>query len=58
MIGKKYEIKGLKIEIVKDLGDKWGVDSSTNQDVDSIDKEVLDDAINISDAVEIAIVTP
>ena len=53
MIGKKFDIKGMEIEITKDLGDKWGIRSPTNPDVDTIDKDTLDYEMNVCNAVEI-----
>lgn len=53
MIGKKFEINGMEFEIIKDLGNKWGINSSSHPEVKVLDKDELDYEINVCNALEI-----
>ena len=53
MIGKKFIITGMQIEIVSDEGDKWKVRNITTHETILIDKSVLDKSIKLGKAEEI-----
>ena len=54
MIGKKYMIAGMQIEIVSDEGDKWEVRNVTTNETVFFDKSVLDKAIKLGKAEEVS----
>ena len=53
MIGKRFVISGMKIEIVSDQGDKWEARNITTHEVVLFDKSVLEKAIRLGLAEEI-----
>lgn len=53
-IGKKIMISGMVIEIVSDEGDRWETRNITTKETVFFDKEVLDKAIRLGKAEEIA----
>ena len=53
MIGKKFVISGMKIEIMSDQGDKWEARNITTYEVVLIDKSVLERAVRLGLAEEI-----
>lgn len=54
MIGKKFMITGMLIEIVSDQDDKWETRNLTTNEIVYFDKFVLDKAIKLGKAEEIA----
>jgi hypothetical protein len=54
MIGKKYVLSGMQIEIVSDKGDKWEVRNITTHEIVLFDKAVLEKAIKLGKAEEIS----
>lgn len=54
MIGKKYEISGMTIEITADAGDRWETCNLTTKQTIFFDKKVLDEAIRFGKAEEIS----
>ena len=54
MIGKKFSISGMLIEIVSDAGDKWETRNITTQDTVFFEKSVLENAIKLGKAEEIS----
>lgn len=54
MIGKKFMISGMLIEIVSDEGEKWGTRNVTTHETVLLDKAVLDKAIRYGKAEEIS----
>lgn len=54
MIGKRFFISGMRIEIVSDEGDKWQVRNLTTHQTLLFDKAVLDQAIRLGKAEEIS----
>ena len=53
MIGKKFYISGMTIEVVGEEGDKWETRNSTTQATVWFDKKVLEDAVKLGKAEEI-----
>jgi hypothetical protein len=53
MIGKRYMISGMLIEIVSDEGDKWKTHNITTSETVFFDKSVLEKAIKLGKAEEI-----
>ena len=53
MIGKKFMISGMTIEIISDKGDKWETRNSTTKEVVLMNKSVLDKAIKLGKAEEV-----
>lgn len=53
MIGKKYIISGMTIEIVSDDGERWETRNTTTRETVYIDKSVLQNAIKLGKAEEI-----
>ena len=54
MIGKRFLITGMRIEIVSDEGDKWQVRNLTTHQTLLFDKKVLDHAIRLGKAEEVS----
>ncbi len=54
MIGKKFEIRGMVIEIISDDGDSWKTRNITTKETDLINKQVLQNAIRLGKAREVA----
>jgi len=54
MIGKKFEIRGMVIEIISDDGDSWKTRNITTKETDLINKQVLQNAIRLGKAKEVA----
>lgn len=54
MIGKNIMISGMVIEIVSDDGDRWETRNTTTKETVFFNKEVLDKAIRLGKAEEIA----
>jgi hypothetical protein len=50
MIGKKFLISGMRIEVVADAGDKWEARNLTTGESVLFDKPVLDKAIRLGKA--------
>ena len=50
MIGKKYMISGMLIEIVSDEGDQWETRNITTHETVFFDKSVLEKAIKLGKA--------
>ena len=53
MIGKKFSISGMAIEIVSDDGERWETRNITTKETVFINKVVLHDAIKLGKAEEI-----
>lgn len=53
MIGKKFEIRGMVIEIISDDGDSWKTRNITTKETDLINKQVLQNAIRLGKAKEV-----
>lgn len=53
MIGKKFMISGMLIEIVSENDNKWETRNLTTNEVVYFDKDVLDKAIRLGKAEEI-----
>jgi len=54
MIGKKFEIRGMVIEIISDDGDSWKTRNITTKETDLINKQVLQNAIRLGKAREVS----
>jgi len=52
MIGKKFIITGMKLEVVSDEGDKWKLRNITTNETILIDKSVLEKSIRLGKAEE------
>ena len=52
MIGKKFMISGMAIEIVSDDGERWETRNITTKEMVFIDKSVLQKAIKLGKAEE------
>lgn len=55
MIGKKFMIAGMTIEIVADAGDRWETRNSTTNETVFMSKTVLQNAIKLGKAEEITV---
>jgi hypothetical protein len=53
MIGRKYSISGMTIEIVSEDGERWEARNTTTQETVFIEKSVLQNAIKLGKAEEI-----
>ncbi|HFD33012.1 MAG TPA: hypothetical protein ENJ28_09965 [Gammaproteobacteria bacterium] len=53
LIGKKFIISGMTIEIISDDGDKWETRNITTNATISLNKLVLDNAIRLGKAEEV-----
>lgn len=54
MIGKNFTISGMVIEIISDDGDSWKTRNITTKETDLINKQVLQNAIRLGKAKEVA----
>ena len=54
MIGKRFVISGMEIEVVSDKGDKWETRNITTNETVMFDKAVLENAIKLGKAEEIS----
>lgn len=54
MIGKKYMISGMAIEIISDDGESWQVRNLTTRETILFDKSVLQKAIKLGKAEELS----
>ncbi len=54
MVGKKFNIAGMIIEIISDEGDKWNTRNITTKETVLFNKIVLQDAIKLGKAEEIS----
>ena len=52
MIGKKFIISGMAIEIISDDGESWEARNITTKETVSINKSVLQNAIKLAKAEE------
>lgn len=53
MIGKKFIISGMILEIVADAGERWETRNSTTKETIFMNKAVLDKAIKLGKAEEV-----
>ncbi len=53
LIGKKFVISGMNVEIISDAGDKWETRNITTRETILMDKLVLDHAIRFGKAEEV-----
>ncbi|WP_455198135.1 hypothetical protein [Kaarinaea lacus] len=53
MIGKRFVISGMEIEILSDQGDKWETSNLTTHEIVYFDKSVLEKAIRLGKAEEV-----
>ena len=53
MVGKKYEISGMTLEIIGDAGEKWETINMTTKDIVYFNKIQLQDAIKLGKVSEI-----
>jgi hypothetical protein len=53
MVGKKFMISGMAIEIISDEGQRWEARNITTKETVFIDKSVLQNAIKLGKAEEI-----
>jgi len=53
MMGRKFMISGMQIEIVSDEGDKWLTRNVTTNETVFFDKAILDKAIKLGKAEEV-----
>lgn len=53
LIGKKYTITGMSIEIIGDTGDKWETRNLTTNEIVLMDKVMIERAIKLGKAEEI-----
>ncbi len=53
LIGKKFVISGMNVEIISDAGDKWETRNITTRETILMDKSVLDHAIRFGKAEEV-----
>lgn len=54
MIGRKFTISGMAIEVVSDAGDRWETHNLTTRETVFMDKAVLQNAIKLGKAEEIS----
>ncbi len=54
MIGKKFMISGMAIEIISDDGERWETRNITTKETVFINKVILHDAIKLGKAEEIS----
>ena len=54
MLGKKFVISGMTLEIVADAGERWETRNITTQETVYMNKHVLDQAIKLGKAEEVA----
>ncbi|RKZ65610.1 MAG: hypothetical protein DRQ44_07850 [Gammaproteobacteria bacterium] len=53
MIGKKYEISGMTLEITADAGEKWQTINITTKEIVYFNKTQLQNAIKLGKASEV-----
>lgn len=53
MVGKKFIISGMVIEIVADDGERWETRNTTTRETVFFNKSVLDEAVRLGKAEEI-----
>ena len=53
MIGKKYNISGMTIEIISDDGERWKTHNVTTNEIIYFDKSTLEKAIKLGKAEEL-----
>ena len=53
MIGKKFELPDMVIEIIADDGDSWRTRNIATKETDVINKQVLQNAIRLGKAKEV-----
>lgn len=53
LIGRKFTISGMEIEIISDDGDRWQTRNTTTRETVFLDKSVLQNAIKLGKAEEI-----
>lgn len=53
MIGKKFIISGMTIEIISDHGDKWETRNTTTREIVLFNKDLLENAIKLGKAEEV-----
>jgi hypothetical protein len=54
MIGKKYEIAGMILEIKDDAGEEWVIINTTTKDIINFNKIQLQDAIKLGKVVDVS----
>ncbi len=54
MIGKKYEIAGMILDIIGDAGEPWEVKNMTTQEIIFFNKIQLQDAIKLGKVVDVS----
>jgi len=54
MIGKKYEIAGMILDIIGDAGEQWEVKNMTTQEIIFFNKIQLQDAIKLGKVVDVS----
>lgn len=53
MIGKKFIISGMTLEVISDKGDKWETCNTTTKETVMMSKTVLQNAIKLAKAEEV-----
>ena len=53
MIGKKYKISGMTIEIISDDGERWKTHNVTTNEIIYFDKSTLEKAIKLGKTEEL-----
>lgn len=53
MIGKKFIISGMTLEIVSDAGDRWETRNITTHETIFMNKQVLESAVKLAKAEEV-----
>ena len=53
MIGKRYQISGMIVEVIADEEDKWKTRNITTNEIVFFNKDVLDKAIRLAMAEEV-----
>ena len=54
LLGKKFHIAGMAIQVVADAGDKWETLNLTTRETNFMDKQLLDNAVRLGKAEEIS----
>ncbi len=54
MVGKKFYISGMTIEIISDEGDQWKTRNLTTEEIVFFNKTVLQNAIKLGKAEEVS----
>ena len=55
MVGKKFEISGMIIEVISDDGDRWKMLNGTTKETVYFYKKFLQDAVSLGKAEEVFI---